>query len=554
VLNELPELAQRSRRPAAEVSRSVDRPCTSRRAAGHPLLDLQRVAGNRAVSRAVAGAQVVQRERLFVHGGGEVTDRNGPGTNERAVVRQVQQRLVAIGALSETDAAVDRARMELQHGRIMAADITNTTAAITRASAASLSEPAAKKVLKVDLVAGVGVGEGNDAADLELVLNLLREEQHVTNIDFNAASVVLSGAGRTVDPASLPGFLAGLTKLKRGYLGGYPFRGTTRGRKHLLAAEGTAAYQKAIEDNLAGRRAMQKWLDEAAGQDKDIVLRNSAQWCKSGRTKLYCQTRTHDSAARVKAAAQPKRFYAIFGYPLGALTEAQVPYLRKRRGDAAFDNTNVAIEAPSGGSAPAGAITVVDPVSAGRRHFMDTLRHEVQHTADHHPATDVGLYKTEFNARWIEARFAAYSARKLVVRQGHTWNERQYAIFRNLWEYPDLYPYVRRNWTSAVAADRTAWRAMVVGLTRPETFNPINSVRIEALSEAISRCTTADCLADDKYRAGKAPRNAAAFAVREAMTALDPVDRAAIRDNTELNAKAALNLAGKIRDEYLALR
>jgi hypothetical protein len=416
-----------------------------------------------------------------------------------------------------------------------------------------LSEPAAKKVLKANLVAGVGTGETNDAADVDLVLNLLHEEHHVTNAEFDAGTIVLEGIGRTVDPAAVPGFLAGLVKLKKGYAGGYPFRGSTKRRKKLLVTEGTVAYQRAVDYNTAGRVAMQKWLTEAAAQTRDVLLRNSAEWCLSGKIKMYCTTKTHDSAARVKAAGSPRRFYAIFGHPLGALSEQQVPYLRKLKGETTFDNTNVEIEAPSGGSAPAGAITVVDPVPAGRKAFFETIRHEVQHTADHHPETDEGLYKTELNARWIDGSFTRYSARRQVRRQGYTWNERQYAVFQDLWTYKDLYPYLRANWNEPDRAKRAAWRSMVVGYKKPDSFNPINSIRIENLDVAISNCTTADCAAHDRFIDGKGPENAKASAVAKALDALNAEDRAAVKTNIALNARAVSNLSGKLHVQYFTM-
>jgi hypothetical protein len=320
-----------------------------------------------------------------------------------------------------------------------------------------------------------------------------------------------------------------------------------------LVTEGTAAYQQAVAYNTAGRKAMMKWLNEAAAQTSDKILRNSAQWCLSGKTKLYCQTKTHDSAARVRAAGQPRRFVAIFGYPQGAITEGQVSYLRKLRGETAFDNTNVAIEAPSGGSAPAGAITVVDPVPSGKRAFFDTIRHEVQHSADHHPATDEGLFKTELNARWLEKSYAGYSPRRRVRRQGYTWNERQYAVFQNLLQNKDLYPYMRRNWNSSNRAERDAWRAMVVAYTKPDSFNPINSIRIENLNDALWNVWGADCREDEKFRAGTGPENPKASAVRAAIAAMDELDKQALRQNAELKARGRVHLEGKLLDEFNAL-
>ena len=524
--------------------------------AAHPpaILGLQRTAGNRAVSHALRNGLFVQRADIVVFGGGHVTSVNGPGTNELKPVMLVQERLMALGVLAKADADADRARMKAQTGRIMNSDIPKTLEALDNIDAPSLSEPVAKKVLKADLVAGVGEGQTNDADDVELVLNLLHEEWHISNADFDASTVALAGTDRTVDPSALPGFLPGLTKLKRGFAGGFPFRGTIKRRKGLVTTAGTAAYQKAVAYNAAGRALMQKWMEDAADQHADVVLKNSAEWCLSGKTKMFCQTKTHDSAARVSAEHKPARFEAVFGYPLGALSEAQVPYLRKRRGDAAFDNTNVAIQAPEGGAAGDKEIMVNDPANSGKAYFLDTIRHEVQHAADKHLDTDEGLYKTEINARWVENRFARYSTTRRVTRLGHTWNERQYAAFMNLWSYPDLYPYLRKNWNAPVRAERDAWRAMVVGYTKPDSFNPINSIRIDALNDALWEITNADCDADDKFRAHTGPENAKATAVKKAMGDLDALDRTTIKSNTVLQARANVHLTGKLLADWAAFR
>jgi hypothetical protein len=95
---------------------------------------------------------------------------------------------------------------------------------------------------------------------------------------------------------------------------------------------------------------------------------------------------------------------------------------------------------------------------------------------------------------------------------------------------------------------------MVVGYRTPDSFNPINSVRVENLSDKMNACSTADCLADDKFREGKGPVNARANDVKSAITALDELDRKAVAGNTRLNALALTNLAGNLRAEYLAIR
>jgi hypothetical protein len=352
----------------------------------------------------------------------------------------------------------------------------------------------------------------------------------------------------------VPGFLAGLTKLRKGFAEGYPFRGRTKRRTRLLVTDGTAAYQRAVDYNLAGRGLIKKWLDGAAAQHRDPILRNSAEWCLTGKAKIFCTTKTHDSAARVRAAHQPRRFQAVFGHPLGSITEAQVPYLRKLRGEAAFDNTNVEIKAPEGGSQTGIDIMFEDPAVLGKSYFLDTIRHEVQHAADHTARDDEGLYKTEINARWLETTYAGFSTRRQVRRMGFTWNERQFAAFDNLWSNPDLYPYLRANWQQRDAAKRAAWRAMVVGYKAPTSANPVNSVRIEDLTAAIDRCSPADCDAHDSFLKGTGAENAKAKAVKDAMAALDALDRSTVASIASLKAQAAVHLKGALKTEFDAIR
>ncbi len=136
---------------------------------------------------------------------------------------------------------------------------------------------------------------------------------------------------------------------------------------------------------------------------------------------------------------------------------------------------------------------------------------------------------------------------------GFTWNERQYAVFRDLWSHHDLYPYLKDNWNQTDRAKRTAWRSMVVGYTKPDSFNPINSIRIQKLDDVITACTPADCAADDRFRDGTGPENAKATGVKTALTALDALDRSTVKTNTELTTKATTNLSGKLLADFQAL-
>lgn len=521
-------------------------------APAHHLLGLQRSAGNRATSRAVA----LQRTSLAVPDGTTISSTDGPGTNVRADVQGVQDRLRGLSSLDAPGYDADRAKIAAKSPQdpVLAVDIPNTLAAIDRNEAAHLAPGAALGVFKAGLVDGVGLGQGNDGADVDLMLNLMHEESHVTNEQYDAGIRVLTGVGTTVDPTMVPGFLDGLTKLKRYYAAGYAFRGTMRTRTRTVLPDGPeqAAYTKAVEHNVAERQVMRTWIDEAANQTKDVVLRNSAQWILSGRSKIYCLTRTHDSAARVKEARAPK-LIAWFSYPGGDLFSAPSLYVRKAKGQPAFNNADVKLDPDSAGFEFTGVVGVVEPSKGGKKFFLDTIRHETQHDADHTASDDKGLHTTELNARWVEKAFGRFSTRRKVKALGFTWNERQLAVFQELFDNPALYPYARKNWNDPNKTARDAWRAFVVGLRQPDTFNPINSIRIEQLWTVMALCTTAGCAADDKrVEAGNGNYSPPVQAVWDAMSALDDNDRTAIRSNADLNRRALENLGGRIRDAYFA--
>jgi hypothetical protein len=558
----------RKHRPSVDASRPAAR--AVERANGTPasVLALQRAAGNRAVAQALG--PVVQRTELAVKGGGLVADYDGPGTNQRRDVLGVQERLLALWSITTGDFDIERAAVAAKGDSepVLAADIKRTLAAIDRNAGPHLGAASGLGVFKAALLDGVGQGQANNAADIELILNLLHEEWHVSNDDYDRGIVVLTGSGTTVDPAAVPGFLAGLTKLKQGYVGGYPFRGTTAMRKRPIAPDGPdqAAYEKAIAHNLAERAIMEAWIAEAKGQRKDVMLRNSAEWCTSGATILFTLTPTHDSPVRAEASGH-KGEMAVFSYPGGPLGQPPIPYVRKRKGAPDYDNTDVvSFQAQGvGGFNTGNHITVIEPSRLGKQTFFTTLKHESQHHADRHesqyPAdtsSDAGqlkvhteMFKSEVRAYWLAGQFNHLSPTKKVKRLGYTWNERQYGIFSHLMAAPvAAYPYMRKNWNDNVPG----WRDMVIGFNRPESINPVNSVRIEHLRQAIEACTTIDCLADDKLVDAHQPRNPKAAAVSAAIAALDATDRAAIGPNMALNSLALTNLAGRTREHYFAIR
>lgn len=521
------------------------------------LLALQRAAGNQAVSRALAGAggPVIQRLELATRGGGLIADYDGAGTNRPNDVLGVQERLLVLWSITNEAFAAER-KTVLAKGEtdpLLAADIKLTLAAITRNDGPHLSAATAQGAFKAALVGGVGQGQTNNATDVELMLNLMHEEGHVTNKEYDDGRVVLTGAGATVDPAAVPGFLAGLTKLKRGYVAGYPFRGSTGKRKNPVAPEGPdqKAYEKAIAHNIAERAVMQNWLDEAKKAKKDVRLRNSAEWFTTGKVLLFALTLTHDSDARAKASGQRGKV-ALFSYPGGPLGQPPAPYVRKAKGTATYTNTDVDFQAPAvDGFHTGNHITVVEPTRGGKAQFRNTIKHEAQHDADKSGDTDTERFQSEFRAYWLTGTFDHLSPRKRIKRLGFTWNERQFGIFQHLMAAPvSAYPYMRKNWNTNV----TGWRAMVVGFSQPVSINPVNSVRIENLREAIDACSPTDCLADDRAAAAGQPRNPKATAVRAAMDGLDATDRKGLGKNQPLKQLAQTHLAGSILATYLAVR
>jgi hypothetical protein len=538
-------------RPSARATKGGDVP-----AQPGGLLALQRRAGNRAVSGVLART-VVQRAELLAKGG-PVADRDGPGTNQRAVVLGVQDRLLQLWTLTNEQFGEDRKRVEgkTPDQPILAADIPETTAAIDRNDQPHLAPEVARSAFTAALVGGVGTGQNNDAADVELMFNLMHEEGYVTNADYDAGIIALTGTGMTIGPDKVAGFLPGLGKLKRHYASGFPFSGSMRTRTKPIFPEGTEAYQKALEHHRESRAAMEGWLKDAKAQTADFVLRNSAEWCASGAVSLFCLTPTHDSKVRVKAERKPKTHIALFPYPGGALGSPPAPYVRKMKGQPSFDQTNVRFEPrTSGGFQDGSRIAVIEPLKAGKQDFFRVIKHEAQHSADHHTKDEEGSYKTEVNARWVDGSFERFSPRRKVKGDGFTWNERQYAAFQDIMSHPELYPYAQKNWYHPNPAERAKWRRMVVAYTHPVTFNPINSVRVETLFKAIEAASPGDCQAYDlNLQDPKNPPNPKAEAVEDAMGALDAADGEAVKQNAELQQLAHRNLGGSLYTRFLRIR
>src|SRR6185437_3881097 len=137
-----------------------------------------------------------------------------------------------------------------------------------------------------------------------------------------------------------------------------------------------------------------------AAQNHDGMLHNSCEWAKSGRSKIYVLTKTHDSAARC-AATHHAGGAAWFSYPAGELSAAAVYYTRRAAPTDPWDNSNIDFEdVPTVDGFNSSATRVIalmeTAIARGSAYFYSVLKHETQHAADLHGGTPLERYKSEF--------------------------------------------------------------------------------------------------------------------------------------------------------------
>lgn len=165
---------------------------------------------------------------------------------------------------------------------------------------------------------------------------------------------------------------------------------------------------KITVEELAVRQQGKDYADHQHDQDRSILgsyvqqglssddrrLKNSCEWIRAGKTKLYAVTPTGDSYARlVKAGKNPQvdeAFFpeGVFG-ALGDINSGAVSYVK----DDLRDNTNVTLtktKRTGGWNDPGdpGLIAVVSPAKKSQDNVWETLRHEVQHDADKNKGRD----------------------------------------------------------------------------------------------------------------------------------------------------------------------
>lgn len=288
------------------------------------------------------------------------------------------------------------------------------------------------------------------------------------------------------------------------------------------------------------REKLTEYLDEAASSD-ERMLRNTAEWFKLGKAKLYAVTPTGDSEARIhKAKMNVARDEAWFpkgltGSP-GDILSAEVKYNEK----SLTDNTNVQLDQDgkvTGGWNVPGVVTITNPAKKTKATVWETLRHEVQHDADFNKGRDAGAgvhtagkafdasgatldkgtvkgttsqllagtsakktyeaevaltrYKTEYRAYSYQEGESNGKYAKLdnsvrnKLHGGKMFTERQLEIFKHIY---GGYDYTKTNWDAdtPLTGART-FRDEVANYWNPDTeaFNKYNSPRVDDFYRAL---------------------------------------------------------------------
>ncbi|MBU0552371.1 hypothetical protein KKF91_05840 [Myxococcota bacterium] len=214
---------------------------------------------------------------------------------------------------------------------------------------------------------------------------------------------------------------------------------------------------------------------------------NAAAWLRAGKTKLVALTQTHDGAARAKALGKPDKV-AMFG--IDAVTPTDSGYAQ----DNLKDKSNIYCAKPTWGGFRSGGgtstIAIIQPRTRDASRLRAIIVHEVQHDADHHGASKMERFITEFRAYWVDQSNARHKATsgsadpRLKTKDGVTLsgfdNRRQQAIFKHLWD-SGSYDYVKELWKSA------ADRQRVLAFKSPTGTNLVNSPRIDDVYLALSK-------------------------------------------------------------------
>ncbi|HEY8788660.1 MAG TPA: hypothetical protein VIM10_05955 [Actinopolymorphaceae bacterium] len=510
-------------------------------------LDLQRTAGNQVTSL------VLQRYDITVNGGGRVSDSDAFGANMRESVLLVMDRLHSIWAMPDAAYGPEHALVSaLPAGAIVPVGrIPATIAALLRSRDSSLAAPVAQTQLRLALSDGVGEGQPNVKADVAAIQDFVHANGLLSDAaygtpDAHGERAILDASGANVIPMLVPQTMAAVSAVKARLLAGTPLALGASLSGPLAASETAdiAAYEAAKARHDANRITVRQWIDAGFAQNADRRLKNTCEWIHSRRTPFFLLTRTHDSAARAAAAGSPGGA-AYFSFPDGDVYSPTVYYRRKMPSET-FDNTGINVEASptvDGFQDSSGHLAEMEStIAQGRAYLLGVLMHEVQHDADAHGGGALELYKTEFRAYWLGSKeFNALSPRRWVWRKGADWTARQWGIFQNLYNDP-VYGYVKSTWDAEAALPPAArvFRKGVLAFRFPASVNQNNSIRIAALTTAVTATSHADCAADTV-----AAPNANVGAVRAAALGLAPDDKRDVAASAPMQQLLSAHLNGR---------
>lgn len=164
----------------------------------------------------------VQRQTIHMESGRFVGQIGGTVNNVREEVLGVIDRLAHIGSMPQPDYLAEWPAVNaLAAGSIVpTTTIPLTIAAITRNDTPTLA-PSDVGQLGFTISTSVGQGGPNVKADILTLQDVLHVNWHITNADYATERPVVTGSTTANIPeASIPKTVAGITKLKRAYVGG----------------------------------------------------------------------------------------------------------------------------------------------------------------------------------------------------------------------------------------------------------------------------------------------------------------------------------------------
>jgi hypothetical protein len=225
--------------------------------------------------------------------------------------------------------------------------------------------------------------------------------------------------------------------------------------------------------------AVNKGAETSPTDELSLRLRNSCEWILAERLHLIALTKTADSEFRKKSEGETAYF------PLLTAADEDVVHGKPKYYVNDVENwENVFTDdgAALGGSA--GNMIYFFNASQNMEEINNTLRHEVQHAADHHDEEEASsalvTFKTEYRAHYYQGTFNE-STEETVAKMGYTWNKLHYAVTSHIMKN---YPEVKEAWDRNTGG----FREEVVKYANPDTeaINKYNSARIENLYLSIA--------------------------------------------------------------------